>query len=309
MSIRSHSGPERPSRSGPAVDPERAVRCTESLRDIAEDVTTLSDALVHKTYGTAAPATEVLSTVIELGRLLDEAVAVLVVRQRSQGEPLGELASLLDRTEDRLRKKYDPRAIDQSLASRRRPMRAASATLPPDEVPTAKNLLRQPRQRLACALTRMRAQSGIPQRALAEHMNVDPSYVSRMLSGEREVSWPHVKIISDSCDGNADLLKPLWEAAAGVEPTSTEPARYLRTYLRALRYAAGSPSSRTILVSTQHAVTAAELTEALEGPSVPVWPTVRQITMALQGLPEVTLPLWRRAHSSTESTFPAEAFG
>ncbi|MER6639054.1 hypothetical protein [Streptomyces microflavus] len=107
-----------------------------------------------------------------------------------------------------------------------------------------------------------------------------------------------------------DLVKPLWEAAAGVEPTGTDPARYLRTYLQALRYANGSPSDRAVIASSQHAITIADLRQALQGRAVPEWPVVSQLVTALQGLPEVALPLWRRARSSTETcTLRAEAFG
>ncbi|MFB7852683.1 helix-turn-helix domain-containing protein [Streptomyces sp. NPDC056053] len=310
MSIRSHPGPRRAPRSGPAVDAGRAGRCTEYIRDIAEDFTVLADALTHGTYDTSASTADLLQTVIEFDNLVQEAIGVLVVRQRSQGEPLSELALLLDRTEDRLRKKYDLQAIDHNHTSRRRPRRAAPTTRPPDEPPTTKDLLRQPRQRLACALTRMRARSGISQRVLADHMNVDPSYVSRLLSGERDVSWQHLKIITETCDGNTDLMKPLWEAAARVRPADPDPARYLRTYLRALRYAAGSPNDKRILTSLQHTITQAELSQAFDGPGIPAWPVIAQLTTALQSLPDITHPLWRQAHSSTRShTIPAEAFG
>ncbi|MFJ8762720.1 hypothetical protein [Streptomyces cyaneofuscatus] len=42
---------------------------------------------------------------------------------------------------------------------------------------------------------------------------------------------------------------------------------------------------------------------------MPEWSVVSQLVTALQGLPDVALPLWRRARSSTETTsLPAEAF-
>ncbi|MFF3257727.1 helix-turn-helix domain-containing protein [Streptomyces sp. NPDC002932] len=310
MPIRSHPVPQRPARSGPAIDAARATRCTESVRDMAEDFTVLSEALMHSTYGVAAPTAELLEIVIALERLAQEAIPALVVRQRSQGESLSELAPLLNLTPNRLRKKYVPQAVDRSLASRRRPRRAAPSTQPADAAPNPKHLLREPRQRLACALTRMRALSRVSQRALAAAMNVDPSYVSRLLSGERDVSWRHVKIITEACDGNIDLMRPLWEAAAGVDPDGTNPARYLRTYLWALHYAAGAPTDARILASTQRTITAAELHQAFEGPGVPDWGVVAQLVTVLQSLPDVARPLWRQARSKAEaSSFRAEAFG
>ncbi|MET9535334.1 helix-turn-helix transcriptional regulator [Streptomyces sp. NPDC006649] len=310
MSIRSYSAPGQPSRSGPAVDAGRAARCTEAVRDIAEDLTVLGEALMHCAYSISAPTTDLLRIVIDLDKLNREAVAALVVRQRSQGEPLGDLALMLERTEDRLRKKYVPQDVDAALTSRSRPMRAEAGPRLSGEVPTTKHLLRQPRQRLACALTRMQSRSGIPQRALAERMNVDPSYISRLLSGERDVSWSHALILVEACDGNSELLKPLWEAAAGVKPTGTDPVRALRAYLRALRYAAGEPSDGAVLASAQHTITPAELDQALDGPGAPVWPVVKQLTTALQSLPEVARPLWRQAHSTGETAGPdAGSFG
>ncbi|MCR8945072.1 helix-turn-helix transcriptional regulator [Streptomyces sp. OUCMDZ-4982] len=310
MSTSSHPGPPQPARSGPAVNAARAARCTEVLRDISEDIAVVADAFMQQTYGTTLPTTDLVDTVMVLRRLTDEAISAIVVRQRSQGEPLGHLAPALDLTVDRLRKKYVPGAVDHALATRRRPRRATTATRPPDDTHTPKNRLRHPRQRLACALSRMRLQAGVTQQTLARRMNVDPSYISRLLSGDRDLSWQHVKAIVDCCDGNADLIKPLWEVAAGVEPTGTDPARYLRTYLQALRYANGSPHDRAVIASSQHAITISDLRQALKGRTVPEWSVVSQLVTALQGLPDVALPLWRRARSSTETTtLRAEAFG
>lgn len=313
MSLRSYAAPEQRARAtGTAVDADRAARCTEAVRDIAEDVIVVADAFINRASGTDASTTDLLAYINALNRLTQEATAALVVRQRSQGEPLGDLAPMLNLTEDRLRKKYSPQQVDRDLTNRVRPMRKAPSAQHLDAPPTAKNSLRQPRQRLACALTRMWKQSDISQRALAAHMNVDPSYVSRMLSGERDLTWQHVKRIADECGGNPDLVKPLWEVATGVQDTSTDPARTLRAYLRALRYAAGSPSDKRVLASVQHTITKGELRRALEGPGVPEWQIVHQLTTAFQSLPAVTRPLWRKAMASVEAScgnLRAEAFG
>lgn len=312
MTIRSHPGPDRSTRNGPAINASRATRCTEGVRDIAEDVVVVADAFINRTSDTTAPATELLSFVNNLDALMQEAVAALVVRQRSEGKPLGPLAAMLNLSEDRLRKKYDPQTTDMALATRSRPLRAAQGSQQPEDPPTTKNSLRAPHQRLACALTRTWKASGVSQRALATHMNVDPSYVSRLLSGEREVTWRHVKLIVDTCGGNHELVKPLWEVATGVQTSGTDPLRALRSYLRALRYAAGSPSDKRILASVQHTLSKSELHHAFEGTGVPTWLVVQQLTIALQSLPEITRPLWRKANSSVEAagrTISAEAFG
>ncbi|MFE0083377.1 helix-turn-helix domain-containing protein, partial [[Kitasatospora] papulosa] len=266
MSIRSHSAPQLPARKGPAVDAGRAARCTEAIRDIAEDAVVVTDNLLRRAFDpTTTTTSELLHLFGTLADLLEAGTAALVVGHRSAGLPLSDLAPDLHLSEDRIRKKYDPRTIDRQLAARARPLRTprTAVTTEADDVPTTKDLLRLPRQRLACALTRMWKQSRVPQAALARHMNIDPSYVSRMLSGERDVALHHVKSIAEKCGGDIDLVMPLWEAANSVEST-TDPALALRAYLRALHYAAGSPSNARILASTQRALTKGEVRRALE---------------------------------------------
>ncbi|MER5747100.1 helix-turn-helix transcriptional regulator [Streptomyces sp. NPDC002225] len=302
-------------RPGPATDPERAARCAEAVRNIAEDFVVVSEALLRSAYGDTATSVDLLRIIASLAALSEEATAAVVVGQRSRGESLHELAPVLNRTEDRLRKKYEPEPVDRALAVRVRPLRTAPTTRPPnaDAAPVTGNRLREPRQRLACALTLLKKRSGVSQRALAHKMNVDPSYVSRMLSGERDVvDWRYVVDITEMCGGNLDLMRPLWETAAHVQPTGDDPIRYLRTYLRALRYAAGSPSDRAILKSAQHTIAMHEFRQAFEGPGLPDWQVVAQLTTALWGLPETARPLWRRARSIPGTgctTIPAEAFG
>ncbi|MFC9931962.1 helix-turn-helix domain-containing protein [Streptomyces sp. NPDC127190] len=111
---------------------------------------------------------------------------------------------------------------------------------------------------MACALTLMRNASGRWQRELAEQMGVHESYVSRMLSGQRDVSWRHVRIICDECGVDPDLMKPLWEAAASVQPSNAQdPVEYLRPTSKAstTRSAHPNPGSSSPPPSTPSAPT------------------------------------------------------
>ncbi|MGW2492812.1 helix-turn-helix domain-containing protein [Streptomyces sp. NPDC001606] len=245
----------RPARSAPSADPARASRCTEALRDIAEDCTVVSEALLLSAYTPATPNTDLLQHLVSLRDLVDEAIGAVVVRQRAQGQPLADLAPIARRTEDRLRKKYDPPSADRALATRRRPMQAAPAH---NTAAAGTPTLRRPGQRLACALTLMRNASGSRQRELAEQMGVHESYVSRMLSGQRDVSWRHVRIICDECGVDPDLMQPLWEAAANVQPSNAEdPVEYLRPTSKACttRSAHPNPGSSSPPPSTPSAPT------------------------------------------------------
>ncbi|MGW2103631.1 helix-turn-helix domain-containing protein [Streptomyces olivaceoviridis] len=304
MSTRSRAqmadGTPRPARSAPSVDPSRARRCTEALRDIAEDCTMVSEDLLLSAYSAATPNTELLQRLVSLRDLVDEAIGVVVVRHRAQGEPLADLAPIASRTEDRLRRKYDPPSVDRALATRRRPQPTIAAHSAAAAAGTP--VLRRPGQRLACALTRMKDGSGRRQRELAEQMGVHESYVSRMLSGQRDLSWRHVRIICDACGVDPELMKPLWEAAARVLPSNADdPVEYLRTYLQGLHYALGSPDPRIILAAAQHTISADDLDRALHGPGVPDWPVIDRLTVVLQSLPNIARPLWRRAQAAAES--------
>ncbi|MEU2730626.1 helix-turn-helix domain-containing protein [Streptomyces griseoviridis] len=258
-----------------------------------------ADKLTLSSYNPATSAPDLLQQIVEIQRLADEAVSALVVRQRSQGDSLAEAAHILDLTEDRLRKKYVPRDVDRSLSNRSRP-RPAPLTQTAPAAPGTPAQLRWPRQRMACALTRMKHGSGRLQSEIARRLKVDQSYVSRMLSGERDVSWQYVLAICDVCGGDPTLMKPLWDTAAGVPP-SGDAVLYLRTYLQALRYANGSPSFESILQSTQGTITADDLRQALKGPGFPPWHVVSPITTALLGLPDTVRPLWRRAQTAFEA--------
>ncbi|WP_309030401.1 helix-turn-helix domain-containing protein [Streptomyces alfalfae] len=293
-------GAPRPGRSVPSADAARASRCTEALRDIAEDCTVHSEALLLGTYSGTLSNADLLQRFIDLQNLVDEAIGVVVVRQRSQGAPLADLAPIAKRTEDRLRKKYNPLSVDLALATRRRPKPVAAA--PSSETAANAPTLRQPGQRLACALTLMRNGSGRRQREIAAEMGVDESYVSRMLSGQRDLSWKHVRIICEVCGADPESMKPLWHAAANVQPADADdPVEYLRTYLRGLHYAAGSPEPGIVLAAAQHSLSVHDFHRALHGPGVPDWPVIEPLTFALQSLPNIARPLWRRAQKAAEN--------
>ncbi|MFE3074232.1 helix-turn-helix domain-containing protein [Streptomyces sp. NPDC059247] len=277
---------------------------------MAEDAVIVADMLIGRSHDEAILDTDLLNTAIAMRTLSEQMIAALVVHRRSEGKPLDDFAHDLHLTVDRLRKKYPPERTEQELAARRRPQRInrRGTTEPPD----TRLRLRHPRQRLACAMTlTFRASEVRSQRELAEHMGIDASYVSRLLSGHRDASWQHVKRISEVCQGDQELLQSLWDAAASGQPRiTTSPCQDLRTYLRALLYAAGSPDEKTVLRSTQGTLTADELRQALEGPRIPSWVAVKQLTLALQSLPQITLPMWRRAQSDpTASGYPAGSFG
>ncbi|WP_326693192.1 MULTISPECIES: helix-turn-helix transcriptional regulator [unclassified Streptomyces] len=302
---RSHSAGPQP-RTTPSLDSGRAARCTYGLRVIAEELHTLSESLMLAAYSDGSPA-EIARLLAGMNTLLQKEAGALVVRQRSQGKPLTGIATELGLSEDRLRKKYPPEKVDQQLAAHKRlvcsrPSEGRSTVALQPE-------WRQPYQRVAAALTRMVHESNTSQRQVATALQVDPSYISRLLSGEREASWLHVKEVCDVCGVEPELLEPLWEVAAGVPANSDKPVQYLRTYLRALHYAAGSPGEGRVLDSAP-GLTDHRLQQALEGPGVPHWDVIAQVVTAFKGLPQTAHQMWQQARYIHETgPAPAEVFG
>ncbi|TGZ12344.1 hypothetical protein DV517_74390 [Streptomyces sp. S816] len=289
----------QPARSAPPAHAGRVTRCTEAIRDIAEDCTVISEDLLASAYSGATPNTELLQRLIGLRDLVEEAIGVVVVRQRAQAEPLKDLVPIAGLTEDRLRKKYDPASLDRALATRRRPEPVTGVH--PGAATAGMPTLRRPGQRLAAALSLMQRGSGRRQWELAERMGVHASYVSRMLSGERFVSWPYVRVMCEMCGTDPERMKPLWEAAAGVPTSNTEaPGEYLRTYLQGLHYALGSPAPEALLAAIHRIVSVDDITCALYGPGIPDWPVIERLTLVLQSLTFITRPLWRRAQTAAE---------
>ncbi|MGW1412192.1 helix-turn-helix domain-containing protein [Streptomyces sp. NPDC002403] len=284
---------------------------------MAVDAVRIAETFAARASDPNAATTDLLECTVELTRLMQDSTAALVVRQRSRGEPLTDLEPLLGVTPDRLRRKYPPQAVDRDLANRRRPVLALGSPQAVKRAMPKKASLRDPYQRLACALTLMWKQSGISQLELARRMNIHRSYLSRILSGERPATLSYVEMIARQCGSGAEteFATLLWKTAADEPVITTDPVRTLRTYLQALHYAAGSPREDRLLASTRLGIPTAELREAFHGPGVPEWPVIQQLATALQSLPEIALPLWCNAkpghepHHDPGSSLPAEAFG
>ncbi|MEU0632770.1 helix-turn-helix transcriptional regulator [Streptomyces sp. NPDC005989] len=311
MPTSSHRPPPIPRQ--PATDTERAARCSTAVRGMAVDAVRIAETLAARASDPNAATTDLLECTVQLTHLMQDTTAALVVRQRSRGEPLSDLEPVLKVSADRLRKKYPPRTVDRDLATRKRPALAFGSQRAVKRSMPKKASLRDPHQRLACALTVMWKRSGIPQHELAKHMNIHRSYLSRILSGERSATLSYVELIAKQCgDGTeTEFATLLWKIAADDPVCTTDPVHTLRTYFQALNYAAGSPREDRILLSTRRGITIDELRQAFHGPGVPEWKVYHRLATALQSKPEIARPLWRNATSDhgPVSTLSAEAFG
>ncbi|MFD9223460.1 helix-turn-helix domain-containing protein [Streptomyces sp. NPDC060064] len=175
-----------------------------------------------------------------------------------------------------------------------------------------------PAATFARALSHLQRTSDKTLRALGQEARVDPSYVSRVLSGERLPSWKVTRKVASACGGDPEEQRPLWDAARGyrvVQPAS------LHAALRGLHLSAACPDATLIRQRTHNTVSVEDITGMLNGTRVPDWDLVDHLVGARHGQADTIRPLWDAARTTAgpnaaqpgppafESTLPAGAFG
>lgn len=170
-----------------------------------------------------------------------------------------------------------------------------------------------PAATLASALSHLHRRSNATYRTLGTEVGVDPSYISRAVSGERIPSWPVTRKLALALEADPEEILPLWRAARGYTLADTTD---VQAALRGLRTAAAHPDIETLARRTR--LTADQITHALTGPALPDWETTRAIVTALHGQHELIRPVWNAARAaaisgpaadSTTCTISAGAFG
>ncbi|MFE6686854.1 helix-turn-helix domain-containing protein [Streptomyces sp. NPDC057743] len=149
-----------------------------------------------------------------------------------------------------------------------------------------------PHSALASALSHLQRAGDKTLRALADEARVSPSYVSRILSGERSPSWKVTRRMALACGGDPEAMRPLWDAAHGRHPAR---AGSLHAALRGLYLSAACPDPVQICTSSGNVLTEGEFTGLLSGSLVPDWETVGTVVGALHGRPDDIRPLWDHA--------------
>lgn len=166
-------------------------------------------------------------------------------------------------------------------------------------------------QQLASALSHLQRASGVPLRLVAGQVEVSVSYVSRVLSGERNPSWRVARAIALACGGDPDDVRPLWEAAQGAHPRRP-PLRTHEAYvaavhalqaaLRGLHLAAGRPDGAQVSEWSDGRLSPEQVEQALAGP-LPDWPVIHDVAQALRGRPMDFLALWEHVQLTRDASW------
>ncbi|MFL0395114.1 helix-turn-helix domain-containing protein [Streptomyces albus] len=309
------SSPRTSTAPAPSPEDELLLTLAKTARaELTRLISQLTPQSHTHTHGNAIRSP--LTSAAEARRRLDVLLAGLVLRARHHDIPWEDIGNLLGTSPDAARRAYREHAVrqkfdelDLDIGNRyisTKPQCQEEDAACGDEAPAHP----QPaRSQLAPILSRLQRQAGIPVRQLGERVSVSPSYLSRLLSGERFPSWRLTELLGRALGADLCILRHIWEdehrrltadrlrTAASTSPSSGRPRPHtdLASALRALVRRCGSPSPQSISIVIDHALSQSQLDAALAGTFVPDWPRTERLVRALRGDPQYFEPLWQRA--------------
>ncbi|MFD7589267.1 helix-turn-helix domain-containing protein [Kitasatospora sp. NPDC059811] len=308
----------RDAAKGAARRPARAAGGWGQL--VAEDVHAGAGRLLEA-QARRAPLTVRLACARALRGDADHYVAAVVRDARADGMEWGEIGSALGVQPDSARRRWTLRRVEQQLSRRSNrqappapgtasgaapaaPAPASAGEPEPDSGPRA--------GLLAAALTALQERSRVSPQAAAELAGCSPSYVSRILAGDRVPTWPVLQTLARAFGGVPEELRLLWEVAQGAErPGRVSVAGAADQMLRAIRglhLAAGQPDAEAVCALAR-GVSAELVRSVLAGETVPDWPVVSQLAAALGGHPGDLRPYWERMHYAALAAVYSDEFG
>ncbi|MEW1660610.1 helix-turn-helix transcriptional regulator [Streptomyces sp. NPDC093707] len=306
--------------------------------DYDADVERLSRALLGKTQALHHAAThrtvdlplDVVERCVALRRELEDFTVVAVCQARGDGATVPQLAKIMYIAPSTVRANFTAEKADKALAGRaaRGPARppCRPAALQGDSRPTGIKKKRvllpgDPGYALSRALSHLRrGKPDLTVQEIATWSAVSPSYVYRILSGERAPTWEVTRAFACACDADPDDLVFLWNQARGITlapmdiPTYGQAVRTLQAALRGLCLAASAPDAAALAQRASASLTQ-RTAEALLAPDPPPphalrWPVVNALTTALGGDTHAIEQLHRRIDElTTHTALPAEGFG
>ncbi|MFJ2736063.1 helix-turn-helix domain-containing protein [Streptomyces sp. NPDC087317] len=144
---------------------------------------------------------------------------------------------------------------------------------------------------LATVLSSLQRASGLSLRALASRSNVSPSFLSRLMSGERFPAWKYVAAIARACGADPEVLRKVWEASNARRDSQPRPAS-LASALRFLHLRAGSPTPWAIAITSGNQLDEDYIAGLLDGAATGPWEDIHRLVQLLDGEPSYFLPLW-----------------
>ncbi|MFD4791224.1 helix-turn-helix domain-containing protein [Streptomyces sp. NPDC058459] len=246
---------------------------------------------------------EELGTLLEragaIRRELDIYTAAAVQEARHRGEKWEDVARAAHVAPETTRTRWGPERVARMMVSHANEKGAAPArwraarSAPIAEAQEAKDAVRpeavSAMGQLASALTQLQVSSGKTIKEVADRAMLSPSFISRVLSGDRLPTWDLVCSLSGIFESDPAQLRVLFEAAHGMTPAQRQPVtatiQQLHAAVRGLHLAAKEPSAQKIEALSRKAVSAAAVRRVLAGHDVPDWEVLSALVRALDGSP------------------------
>jgi transcriptional regulator with XRE-family HTH domain len=258
---------------------------------------------------------EELGTLLEraeaIRRELDIYTAAAVQDARNRGEKWESVAKAAHVAPETARARWGPERVARMMDLHANEKRAAPARwrgsqharlsdAPEDTAVDSGADAISPVNQLASALTQLQTASGLTIREVAESTMLSPSFISRVLSGDRLPTWDLTCSLAVLFGSDPAQLRVLYEAAHGLtthgrQPGSAAIAR-LHAAVSGLYLAAKSPPAERIERLSSRAVSALVVRRVLAGIDVPEWDVLAALVHALGGHPPDFKPLWEAVH-------------
>lgn len=258
---------------------------------------------------------EELGTLLEraeaIRRELDIYTAAAVQDARHRGEKWESVARAAHVAPETARARWGPERVARMMDLHANEKRAAPARwrgsqparpaeVPEDTVGDLGAEVVSPASQLSSALTQLQVASGLTIREVADSTMLSPSFISRVLSGDRLPTWDLTCSLAVLFGADPAELRVLFEVAHGTTAHGRQPVaaaiEQLHAAVRGLYLAAKSPPAERIERLSSKTVSALQARRVLAGIDVPEWEVLAALVYALGGRPLDFKPLWEAVH-------------
>ncbi|MFJ3848349.1 helix-turn-helix domain-containing protein [Streptomyces albidoflavus] len=289
------AGPRLRSTNGGTAQSKHQEAAEEILHDVIEGARELLQILP------SAPGADLLHRAAHMREGLDALTAGLVGHGRTQGMTWAQVSGGLGISEDTARHRYAEPAITRKLSrfvSPHPPEKKPNPQAPPATTSSVREITgpddpRPAISRLAPVLSLLARKSSLSLKKIAERVGCSPSYLSRVLSGERIPTWQLTVKFARACGADPQVLRKVWETERLQQQEPVDPvlvddpeltplAKYL-TALRTLHVQAGAPSLHELVMASRWKLTTTQIASVLEGRSVSESTLLRRVVLLLGG--------------------------
>ncbi|MEU9377740.1 helix-turn-helix transcriptional regulator [Streptomyces sp. NPDC048255] len=314
-----HSGRPKPQTSqyvSPAPQPSHASAAgaddlTEITKDLQESTRELLRLLTEADTGGEDP----LTRVAQIQQQLEGLTAGLVGRARKHRVTWGRISGILGISQDTARHRYTDEFIQRRIA-RLTSQRTTAHNPPRQPVPQAGPQSQPPQHatptkpadaqtgpptsngaaynRLAPVLSMLVRTSKQANKDISAKIGCSPSYLSRILSGERLPTWSLTEKFARACGADPAVLRAVWVTErcsdrtrdSGPPGSSDSPVPAvdaLRQAVHTLHARAGLPAAQDIAVASRWTLTTDDVANLIEGTQLPTWRALKLFVDLLGG--------------------------